>query len=179
MRSLAPYTPLFRSHAKAEPLLVEALEARRRVLGEGHPQTLYSMNHLASLYQARGQFTQSDRIGREALEQARKRQGATSPRAADALAILGENLLKQQQFADAEPLLRECLTIREQKQPDDWQLFHARSMLGGSLLGQKKHADAEPLLAAGYEGMREREARIPVPGRVRLVEALERLVQLY
>ena len=39
-------------YAKAEPLFVKALEVRRRVLGEEHPDTLTSMNNLALLYQA-------------------------------------------------------------------------------------------------------------------------------
>ena len=52
-------------------------------------------------------------------------------------------------------------------------------MLGGSLLGQKNYSGAEPLLLAGYEGMKAREAKIPPQGKVRLTEALERLVQLY
>jgi hypothetical protein len=85
----------------------------------------------------------------------------TSPQAVEALAALGENLLKQQKYADAEPLLRECLNLCQQKQPGHWSTFHTRSMLGGSLLGQKKHAVAEPLLL------------------VRLTEVLEQLVQLY
>jgi hypothetical protein len=51
-------------------------------------------------------------------------------------------------------------------------------MLGGALLGQKKHADAEPLLRAGFEGMKKHQAEIPLPGKVRLAEAVERLVQL-
>ena len=51
-------------------------------------------------------------------------------------------------------------------------------MLGGVFLGQKKHAEAEPLLVAGYEGMKQREAKIPPPGKVRLTQALERLMQL-
>jgi eukaryotic-like serine/threonine-protein kinase len=51
-------------------------------------------------------------------------------------------------------------------------------MVGGALLGQKKYAEAE-LLLQGYEGMKQREATIPVLSRVRLIEALERLVQLY
>jgi len=34
-------------------------------------------------------------------------------------------------------------------------------MLGGSLLGQKKYAEAEPLLLSGYEGMKQREVKIP------------------
>ena len=95
------------------------------------------------------------------------------------LASLGLNLLKQQKYAEAEPLLRECLTIREQNEPDDWTTFNTKSMLGGSLLGQKKYAEAEPLLLAGYEGMKQREEKIPPQGKVRLTEAIERLVQLY
>jgi hypothetical protein len=47
------------------------------------------------------------------------------------------------------------------------------------MLGQKKHADAEPLLLAGYDGMKKREAKIPAQNKIRLTEALERLVQLY
>ena len=57
--------------------------------------------------------------------------------------------------------------------------FNTRSQLGGALLGQKKYTDAEPLLLQGYEGMKQREAKIPAVGKVRLTEALEWLVQLY
>jgi hypothetical protein len=53
------------------------------------------------------------------------------------------------------------LIIREKKIPDDFFTFNARSMLGGSLLGQKKYAEAEPLLLSAYEGLRQREDRIP------------------
>ena len=63
--------------------------------------------------------------------------------------------------------------------PDDWTTFNARSLLGGSLVGQKKYAEAETVLVAGYEGLRERADQIPPQGKVRLHEALERLLQLY
>jgi eukaryotic-like serine/threonine-protein kinase len=46
-------------------------------------------------------------------------------------------------------------------------------------LGQKTIADAEPLLLAGYEQMKHREAKIPPQGKVRILEAIEHLVQLY
>jgi eukaryotic-like serine/threonine-protein kinase len=52
-------------------------------------------------------------------------------------------------------------------------------MLGGSLLAQKKYAEAEPLLFSGYEGLKQREDKIPTEGKVRLNEALKRLAQLY
>ena len=57
--------------------------------------------------------------------------------------------------------------------------FYTKSLLGGSLLGQKKYAEAEPLLLAGYEGMKQREGKIPPIFKFRLTEAIERLVQLY
>jgi hypothetical protein len=52
-------------------------------------------------------------------------------------------------------------------------------MLGGALPGQKKYADAEPLLLAGYDGMKQREKSIPPQGKVRIPEAIDRLVRLY
>ena len=88
-------------------------------------------------------------------------------------------LLAEKKFAEAEPLTRECLIIREKKVPDDWLAFNSRSMLGGSLLGRKKFTEAEPLLLSAYAGMREREDRIPPNDRPRLKEALQRVLDLY
>jgi hypothetical protein len=88
-------------------------------------------------------------------------------------------LLQLKAYADAEPILRECLAIREKTQPDVWTTFNSKSQLGGALLGRKAYAEAEPLLVAGYDGMKRREATIPLQGKDRLSEALERLVQLY
>jgi hypothetical protein len=77
------------------------------------------------------------------------------------------------------PLVREAVAIVEKATPDDWEHSDTLSLLGGSLLGQGRHAEAEPLVVAGYEGMRARAARIPVPKRSRLLEAAERVVRLY
>ena len=111
------------------------------------------------------------------------RQAEVRPRVApvrrEVGALSSQNLLHQKKYADAEPLLRECLAVRGQKEPDAWTTFNTQSMLGSALLGQKKYAAAEPLLLDGYEGMKKRAAAIPAPAKVRLLEALERLVQLY
>jgi hypothetical protein len=71
------------------------------------------------------------------------------------------------------------MAVREKQEPDAWTTFNARSMLGEALNGQKKRAEAEPLLVQGYKGLRERAAKIPKEGKLRLAEALERLMQLY
>jgi eukaryotic-like serine/threonine-protein kinase len=134
---------------------------------------------LADAYDRAGRSASSDPLYRAALKAARERHGEASEGESDALAAIGMHLLEQQKYADAEPLLRECLMVREQNQPDDWRTFNTKSMLGGSLLGQKKYTEAEPLLLAGYEGMKQREDTIPHQGNVHLTEAIERLVQLY
>ena len=80
---------------------------------------------------------------------------------------------------DAEKYLRQSLAIRETKEPGVWSTFNTQSVLGAALLGQKKYSEAEPLLLRGYEGMKQVENKIPVPNKLPLSEALERLVQLF
>jgi hypothetical protein len=89
------------------------------------------------------------------------------------------DLLQYRQFAAAEVFLRECAAIRERKLPGDWSTFNSIAMLGSALLGQKKLAEAEPLLLEGYQGLKDREAAIPPQGKIRVKEALYRLVALY
>ena len=57
-------------------------------------------------------------------------------------------------------------------------MFETKAVLGGALLGQKKYAEAEPLLRAGYEGLKEREARVPAASHPRLRDALDWLIEL-
>jgi hypothetical protein len=89
------------------------------------------------------------------------------------------SLVQQKKWTEAEPLLRECLDIREKTQPDVWSTFNTKSQLGGAMLGQRKYAEAEPLLLKGYEGMKRREKAIPPQASTRLPEALDRLIELY
>jgi serine/threonine protein kinase len=118
-------------------------------------------------------------LGKELLAEARKTLPKDSTKLAESLAQCGFALLQLKAYTDAEPLLRECLAIREKKEPDAWTTYNARSLLGGALLGQKKYQGAEPLLKAAYEAMKTREKTIPPQGKVRLTEAAQRLVELY
>jgi tetratricopeptide (TPR) repeat protein len=165
--------------AKAVPLLELALAKRTEKLGPDHPRTLQSMNNLAMAYRDIGQFAKAVPLLEQALA---KRKEKLGPDHADTLRCMN-NLAsayhKNGDFTRAEPILRECLTIRQEKQPDAWTTFHTQSQLGGSLLGRKNYAEAEPPLLAGYEGMKEREAKIPPNANSSLTEAVERLVQLY
>jgi tetratricopeptide (TPR) repeat protein len=165
--------------AEGISLLEEALSKGRKLPGGLPADLAWVASALAVSYDADGQFARAEPLYRGALERTRKQFGADHPQTANALGGLALNLLRQQKYVEAEQVTRACLAIRARKLPDHWQTFSTQSQLGGALLGQKKYAEAEPLLLAGYEGMKQRAARIPPPGRPRLREAVERLVELY
>ena len=77
-----------------------------------------------------GQFAKAEPISRSFLEQARQQFGTDDPRTVGQMAVLGSNLLRQRKYNDAEPLLRDCLQVRQAKQPDAWNTFNAQSLLG-------------------------------------------------
>ncbi|HLN27317.1 MAG TPA: tetratricopeptide repeat protein [Gemmataceae bacterium] len=134
---------------------------------------------LADAYERAGQPEKGETLRREQVHIMKLSAGPDAPAYAGTLLLLGLNLLQQKNWTDAEAMLRICLAIREKKEADAWTTFHTKSVLGSALVGQKKYADAESLLLAGYEGMKQREARIPSSNKLHLAEVMERLVQLY
>jgi tetratricopeptide (TPR) repeat protein/tRNA A-37 threonylcarbamoyl transferase component Bud32 len=163
---------------KALPLFEETLMLRRAKVGPDHPDTLASMNKLAGVFLDAKQPSKALPLFHEFLAGWKKRL-REDLRFAGYQASVGADLIKASEFAAAEPILRECLTIREKHEPDAWTTFNARSLVGSSLFGQKKYTEAEPLLLAGYEGMKQRQDRIPKASQGLLTDALNRLVQLY
>ena len=163
--------------ADAEPTLRECL-----AIWEENKQAdlaFDTIDGLADSLETMGEFGPAERLRRDLLERQRRLDGPKTPEVSGALAMLGRNLLNQERYLDAEPILRECLAIRDEKLPDSWLRFNALSMVGGALLGRQKYAEAEPLLLQGYEGMKQRDSQIPSEANVRLTEAAERLVRCY
>jgi serine/threonine protein kinase len=166
---------------KAVTLHEETLEKVKAKAGPDHPSTLLNMNNLALAYQATDQLAKAAALLEQSLQKHKARFGAEHVETLRTMAALGWILLKQKKWADAEPVLRDCLPMGEKLIPDNWRTFNTQSMLGGALLGQKKYAEAEPLLVKGYAGMKTREQTIPKAGVGALVipEALDRLIELY
>jgi Tfp pilus assembly protein PilF len=144
------------------------------------PQTDLQTLYLAQAFLATKQPQKALPLFKEFIDWQRKQLGADSPEFAAGLAPICLDLLRHQEYSEAEKHLRECLTIDKKNKPDHWSTFNTQSALGAALLGQHKYAEAEPLLLAGYEGMKQRAAQIPSQVRnLRLRAARERLVQLY
>jgi tetratricopeptide (TPR) repeat protein len=160
--------------AEALPLLEEGYRA-----SNSDPELRWVGVQLLDAYARAKKTTEFTALVKELLDDARRTLPGDSPALAGKLANLGSVLLTAKAFANAEPLLRECLSIRERKEPDDWTTFNTQSLLGGALLGRNQFAAAEPLLLAGYEGMKKREKTMQPVNRSRLAQAADRLVDLY
>jgi tetratricopeptide (TPR) repeat protein len=159
---------------EALPLLEEAYRASVLI------RTLQWVREpLLDCYAKRGKAKEAALLVQTLVASDRQKLANGSPELASLLARRGLKLIEATSFDAAESLLRECLAIREEKLSDDWTLFNTKSLLGAALAGQQKFAEAEPLLADGYEGMEAREDTIPADSKVRLTEALKRLVDLY
>ena len=127
-------------------------------------------------------------VWRAHVDERRAATPADDSRLAYSLSAYGRALLKNDQAKDAEPVLRECLSIREKApKKNDQRIAEARRVLGECLAGQgadpslalgariEKLREAEPLLLEGYEGMKDHPDAIDL----RKGQALERIVKLY
>ncbi|MBX9622484.1 MAG: tetratricopeptide repeat protein, partial [Gemmataceae bacterium] len=160
--------------AEAVPLLerVYALwardPARRRTIGWD----------LYTAYARAGRPADAARVVGEVLAQERAGHEPGSPGLGGLLAAYGK-ILTDLDPAAAEPVLRECLELREKLNPTAWNTANAKSLLGGALVGLGRLAEAEPLLVAGYAGLLADRANIPPPAANNLPDAADRLVELY
>jgi eukaryotic-like serine/threonine-protein kinase len=160
--------------------LSEALDLleRAEIAGRDIPRLSWVKDQLLDGYIRAGCADKAVALIKVQVAAARAKLPAGVPQVAGMLAHAVGSLLRVKAWAEAEPLAREALTIREANEPDAWSTFNTQSLLGDPLLGQKKYADAEPLLRAGYEGLKQRANKIPPLARTRPAEALDRLIEL-
>jgi eukaryotic-like serine/threonine-protein kinase len=159
--------------------LEEAVRLGRQRTGPDVVNHFQTVQILAEVYTDVSDHQKAEPLFRYLLDTASRKLGPQSTAAASWSARLGLNLLSQNRADEAEPLIRASLAVRQRQEPEAWTTFNTRSLLGGVLMSQHKYAEAEPLLLAGYRGMKQREAKIPKDGVVRLTESIDRLVGLY
>ena len=170
---------------RALPLFQEAALGVEKI-EFAHDYSARIVHNMARCFEQLEQYEKAEDWRRKWVKVARVKFGPDSLEYAQANGLmgLGTNLLKQQKYIDAEPVLRESLTLLQHMEPDAFETFQAQSRLGGALLGQKKYAEAERHLVDGYQGLKEREkgrgtkSYGPTPEQ-EMSEAIERLVQFY
>ncbi|KAL9573929.1 hypothetical protein ACKAV7_001921 [Fusarium commune] len=105
-----------------EPVDRRALDLRREVLGEEHPDTMWSMADLAVTYHQQGRYDKAESIYQEVLELRREVLGETHPDTISSMADLATIYHAQGQYEEAEELKDKALALRREvlgeKHPD-------------------------------------------------------------
>jgi tetratricopeptide (TPR) repeat protein len=100
-------------YQEAEPLYRRALEARERMMGPEHPDTLDSVNNLALLLQAEGDLAGAEPLYRRALDGREQVLGLEHRDTLSSVNNLGYLLKSKGDLAGAEPLYRRALEACE------------------------------------------------------------------
>ena len=109
---LGSYLIVRRELARAEPLVLEALATRQRLLGPKHNVTLQSLNAAARLRLSQNRSAEADAYLREVIAACAQRIAPTVP-CVTASANLGRSLLLQERYDEAEASLAAALALQE------------------------------------------------------------------
>jgi CHAT domain-containing protein/tetratricopeptide (TPR) repeat protein len=139
-------------YAAAQPLYEKALEIRRQLLTEDHPDTAVCYNSLAFILYAQGKYPAARPLFEKALEIDRRLLGEDHPNTANSYNNLASNLIAQGQYATAQPLLEKALAIRRRLLTDD-DVLTATSYnnLAYNLKARGQYAAAQPLFEKALE----------------------------
>lgn len=128
------------------PLYREALEVRRKTLGDEHPEVAGALLLLAGVHRELKEHSEAIRLARQAHDIVLKAEGADHPHMAYPLREIGRSYLAQKRFAEAEPYLRRSLEIRRKElPPENPELARSKSVLANCLKGLKRYEEAEEL----------------------------------
>ena len=132
---------------RAEPLLVRSLGIFRRLHGDAHLRVAHTEAHLGLLALARGDAADAERWCRLSLA---THDSSGTPVLHTArpypMTGLGEALVREGRAAEAVPILREALRIRQVSTPGHWRIAEAQSALAEALIRVGQYEEAEGLL---------------------------------
>ncbi len=144
-------------YEKARPLLEEALDVRRDLLGDEHFGTAAYRDHLASLYHDQGDYEPAEPLFQSALK---IREDVLGPEHVTVAASLNNLAFLYRAWGrteQAEPLFRQALEIQVKalgsKHPD---VTRSLNNLGELYRARGEHSRAEPLLLRAAEVQEER-----------------------
>jgi tetratricopeptide (TPR) repeat protein len=168
-------------YAQAIPLLENTVRDFRRSMGvgPGAAETLKTESRLGWAFDSKGDLPRAEQIWQSARQGYIELGKNGEALAVDTTELLGQNLIRQGKFSQAEPLLRQALAYRERGDRDDWHWFRVQAFLGAALAGLRQYSQAEPLLLEGYAGMKQRTSRMPAEQRKWSRFSAEQIVNLY
>ena len=138
--------------AQAQPLFEEALEIKRRLLTDEHPDTASAYNNVAYNLESLGKFAQAQPKYQKSLEILRRLLTDDHPDTAQLYSNVGASLDAQGKYAEGQSLKEKSLEIRRRILTDDHlDTAQGYNNLAFSLDKQGKYAQATPLFEKALE----------------------------
>jgi len=163
-------------HPEAELHLPVALELRKRVLGEEHPNTLTSMNHLANLYHSQGRLAEAEPLFLRTLEIQKRVQGEEHKNTLTSMSGLAALYESQGRYAEAEPLMLQTLELHKRVLGEEHpNTLHSMASLAGLYVTRGRYAEAEPLFLQTLETRK----RVLAEGHPSTLHSMGNLASLY
>jgi non-specific serine/threonine protein kinase/serine/threonine-protein kinase len=142
-------------YERATPQLEAAVEARKRVLGPDHPDTLESVQSVALLYMEQGRYDEAEPLYLESLEAQKRVLGSDHPDTMRSTGNLAHMYQLQGRHDEAEPLYLESLESHERVLgPDHPDTLTAKHNLSTLYWAQGRQAEADSLLQETLETQR-------------------------
>jgi tetratricopeptide (TPR) repeat protein len=133
-------------YAGARSLFEKALEIRRRLLTDDHPETAESYNNLAANLNSQGRCAAAQPLYQKALEISHKLLTDDHPQTAEGYNNLAGNLNFQGKYVQAQPLFERALEYKRRMLTDNHQLTAlSYRNLAINLNAQGKYAQAQSL----------------------------------
>ena len=133
-------------YSRAEALVRQAVDIRRRILGPEHPETLKSMNYLADVFDGQGRYSEAEKSHRETLNVRRRLLGREHPDTLNTMVDLSFSIERQGRYDEAESIAREALEIqRHLLGPDHRDTLRSMTALAGILVEEGHYSAAEGL----------------------------------
>jgi tetratricopeptide (TPR) repeat protein len=104
MANLASTYQNLGKYTEAEKLEMQVLDARNRILGVEHPDTITAMANLASTYRNLGKYTEAEKLEMQVLDARNRILGVEHPDTITAMANLAATYQNLGKYTEAEKL---------------------------------------------------------------------------
>lgn len=136
----------------AEPILLQSLEIRKKVLGENHPDVANSLNSLGALYKNMGNYIKAEPYYLQALEIREKMQGDNHPYVAASLNNIGAFYQHLGFYSKAEPYFIKSLELLKKTKGENHQSVAGLiNNLGNLYNSMGNYPKAEPCFIKSLE----------------------------
>ena len=131
---------------EAEQLQVQVSETRKRVLGDGHPDTLTSMADLASTYRNQGRWKEAEQLDVQVSEMRKRVLGDEHPQTLTSMANLASTYRNQGRWKEVEQLNVQVLETRKRVLGDEHpDTLTSMANLASTYWNQGRWKEAEQL----------------------------------